>query len=86
MPAVGNTSHFRVAGGNGVEGTGLGGSVSDAGQDPLLQERGSAEEDLALVGEVPEEGALGQSGTGGNLRGGGLVESPFRVQVECRFL
>ena len=72
--------------GNGVEGAVGCGRAGHAGHDPLLEEGRSTEEHLSLVGEVPEEGALGQPGSGGDLGGGGLVESPLRVQGERRFL
>ena len=48
-----------------------------AGHDPLLQEGRSTEEHLSLVGEVPEERALGQPCSSGDLGGCGLVESPL---------
>ena len=63
--------------GNGVEGAVLGGRPGHAGHDPLLEEGRPTEEHFSLVGEVPEEGALGQPGSGGDLGGGGLVESPL---------
>ena len=72
--------------GDGVEGAVLRGRPGHAGHDPLLEEGRSTEEHLSLVGEVPEEGALGQPGPGGDLGGRGLVESPLRVQSQSRFL
>ena len=57
-----------------------------AGHDPLLEEGRPAEEHLPLVGEVPEEGALGQPGSVGDLGGRGLVESPLGVQGQSRLL
>jgi hypothetical protein len=42
-----------------------------------LQECRSTEEHFSLVGEVPEEGTLGQPRSGGDLGGCGLVESPL---------
>ena len=40
----------------------------------------AVEQDLALVGEMPEERPLGQSGPHGDLRHRGLVESPLGVE------
>jgi hypothetical protein len=42
-----------------------------------LEEIRSTEEHFSLVGEVSEEGALGQSGSGGDLCRCGLIESPL---------
>lgn len=36
---------------------------------------GAVEKDLALVGEVPEEGPLRDAGTLGDVVGGGLIEA-----------
>jgi hypothetical protein len=47
------------------------------GHDPLLEEGRPTEEHFAFVGEVSEEGALGQPGSGGDLGGRGPVESPL---------
>ena len=63
--------------GNGVEGAVGCRRAGHAGHDPLLEEGRPTEEHFSLVGEVPEEGALGQPGSGGDLGGRGLVESPL---------
>ena len=47
---------------------------------------GAAEQYFPLVGEVPEEGALGHPGPGGDLGGRGLVEPALGVQGQSRFL
>ncbi len=80
-------------GGGGVEASGHGveGAVGcwragHPGHDPLPEEGRPTEEHLSLVGEVPEEGALGHPGLGGDLGGCGLVEPPLRVQRQSRFL
>ena len=65
-----------------VEWPGVGRRSGHAGEDPLAQDGRPPEEHLALVGEVPEEGALGQPGALGDLRGGGLVEAAFGEQCE----
>ena len=43
----------------------------------------AVEEHLALVREVPEEGALVDAGPGGDLRRRGLVEPAFPVQLQA---
>jgi hypothetical protein len=52
-----------------------------AGQQ-VPQLRLAAEEDLALVGEVAEEGPLGEAGAGGDVPGRGLVVAALQVQLE----
>jgi hypothetical protein len=76
----------RQSTGHGVERTVPRGRPGHAGHDALLEKGRSTEEDFPLVGEEPEEGAFGQAGPGGDLSGGGLVESPLRVESESRFL
>ena len=63
--------------GDGIKGSAVRGCAGHAGHDPLLQQCRSTEENLPLVGEVPEESAFGQPRPDGDLRGGGLVESPL---------
>ena len=58
----------------------------NAAAEALLEQGGSTEEHFSLVGEVPEEGALGQARPGRDLRGSGLVEPPLRVEGQRRFL
>nr|WP_308129471.1 hypothetical protein [Actinoplanes polyasparticus] len=49
-----------------------------------MQAFGAGEEDLALVGEVAEERALGEAGTFGDLGHRRLVEASLGVQVHGR--
>ncbi len=56
------------------------------GHDPFLESGRSTEQHLSLVREVPEEGALGHSGSEGDLGSSGLVEAPLRVERESRLL
>jgi hypothetical protein len=62
---------------NSVEGPVRRGRPGHAGHDPILEKGRSTEEHFSLIGEVPEEGALGQPRSSGDLRGCGLVESPL---------
>jgi len=54
--------------------------VGDRSDEQLLQCNGSVEQHLALVGEVPEERALGQSGAPSDLRDRGVVVPALAVQ------
>ena len=54
--------------------------------EQLLQRAGAREQNLALVGEVPEERSLGQPGPLGDLRHGGLLEPALAVERERRLL
>jgi hypothetical protein len=42
----------------------------------------ASEEDLTLVGEVAEEGPLGEAGAGGDVPGRGLVVAALQIQLE----
>ncbi|GLY72317.1 hypothetical protein Airi01_005840 [Actinoallomurus iriomotensis] len=53
-----------------------------AGGQGVAQGLLTVEEDLALVGEMPVEGALGDARPCRDLGRGDLVEAAFRVQVE----
>ena len=70
--ADGDRLHRRRRSRRGVDRTG----------DALLQLTGSPEQHLALVGEVAEEGALGQAGTIGDLGDGRLLVTAFGVELE----
>ena len=48
--------------------------VLDLVDEERLQRRRSEEEDLTFVGEMPEEGALGEPRSLGDLRHGGAVK------------
>lgn len=72
--------------GHGVEGTVGRRRAGHPSHDPFLEEGRTTEEHFPLVGEVPEEGALGDPGSEGDLSGGGLVEPPLCVQSQSRFL
>jgi len=82
---VGRESHR-----GGVEGCGdrlqWRGRTGCAG-DPVREEPAqrvlAGDQHLSLVGEVPEEGALGQSGSLGDLDNGGVVVALLGEQVEC---
>ena len=87
----GVTTALLEKGGHGVERGGHGldqqavqsGTPATAFTKNLLQGAHAAE-DLALVGEVSEERPFGQSGAGGDLGNGGVLESPFAVKGEGR--
>jgi hypothetical protein len=50
----------------------------------LLQLLGAVEQHFPLVGEVAEEGALGDAGASGDVRDGRLLEAVLGVEVERR--
>ena len=62
------------------------GGVHRRRDEELLQHGGTGEENLALVGVVPEERALRQPGPLGDLRHRGLVEPPLDVELHGRLL
>jgi hypothetical protein len=70
--------------GDGLDRRGLAGRRGDrVGQDPAVHVL-AREQHLPLVGEVPEEGHLGQSaGSLGDLVDGGGVIALLGEQVEC---
>src|SRR5207248_7007092 len=93
LPLAGVLAALLEERGGGVE---SGGHRLDRGRcvrrvrhrtDELLLERArTAEQDLALVDEVPEERSLGQARSLGDLRHRGVVESVLGVERESRLL
>ena len=72
------------AGGDRVDRGGGLGRAGNALREPRLELIRAGEEDLALVGEMPEERALGQPGTVGDLGDGGLLKAALVLQLEGR--
>ena len=62
------------------------GRVGDRAHEELLQRARAREQHLALVGEVPEERALGEPRPLGDLRHRGLLEPALAVELERRLL
>ena len=60
--------------------------AGDGAHEELLQRARAPEQDLALVGEVPEERSLGQPGPLGDLRHRGLLEPALAVELQGRLL
>jgi hypothetical protein len=62
------------------------GRAGDGGHQQLLQRARAREQDLALVGEVPEEGPLREPRTLGDLRHRGLLEPALGIELQRRLL
>ena len=60
------------------------GRAGDRAHDQLLQRVGAGEQDLALVGEMPEERPLGQPRARGDLGDGRLLEAALAVELHRR--
>ena len=59
----------------------VGGRGGDGFDEPVLERARAGEEHLALVVEVAEEGALGESGALCDVRDGHLVEAALEVEL-----
>src|ERR1035441_2042006 len=84
---------LREHGGGGLQGRGYGvdrrGGLRSAGEgahEEVLQLARAREQNLALVGEVPDERWLPTHGPLGDLRHRGLLEPALAVQFQCRSL
>ena len=60
--------------------------AGDGAHEEFLQRPRAREQNLAFVGEVPEERSLCESRPFGDLRHRGLFESALAVELQCRLL